>query len=58
MAPVIGKIGHMGYEVFAGGANMGGLRRGLRWLKAEDESLIMPSKHGRPRCRCGSNGPD
>lgn len=28
MALVIGKIGHMGYEVFAGGVNGGGGRGG------------------------------
>lgn len=30
MPLVIGKIGHMGYEVFAGGVN----GEGLRWLRA------------------------
>lgn len=29
MALAIGKIGHMGYEVFAGGVN----GEGLRWLR-------------------------
>lgn len=46
MALVIGKMGHMGHEVFAGGAN----GEGLRWLAANTNPPVICSK-------CAFGGP-